>query len=48
VESSVQRWLIMVGLWPLLAATAVNAQSKLVLDTANRRPRTTRDPSIFA
>ena len=33
-----QRWLIMVGLWPLLAATAVNAQSKLVLDTREPAP----------
>lgn len=33
-----QRWLIITGLWPLLAATAANAQSKRVLDT--REPAT--------
>lgn len=33
-----QRWLVMVGLWPLLAATAANAQSKPILDTSEPAP----------
>jgi hypothetical protein len=42
VESSVHRWLIMIGLWPLLAATAANAQSKRVLDTREPAARHAR------
>jgi hypothetical protein len=38
VESSVQRWLVIAGLWPLLAATTVNAQSKRFLDTREPMP----------
>jgi hypothetical protein len=42
VESSVQRWLIIVGMWPLLAATAANAQSKRFLDTREPTPHHSR------
>ena len=34
-----QRWLVMVGLGPLLAATAANAQSNRILDTSDPAPR---------
>ena len=32
------RWLIIIGFWPLLAATAANAQSNRVLDTREPAP----------
>ena len=52
-----QRWLVIVGLWPLLAATAANAQSKHILDVrepaAQRHSRSidlrlVEEPSIYS
>ena len=40
-----QRWLVIVGLWPLLVATATNGQSKHFLDT-REPPPARHSPSI--